>query len=149
MRLNAAAAAALMLVAAAAPAQAEERRLALPGFDRIRLSGPVTATVASGRGTSIRGRIGLIRKGTGLVVGEAVLAGSLPPLDVEGLLATQSRHRIDPETLAALGGRWNVPWVLEGAAPWKTPVPYVHPRGAVTWVMLRETACPMLENQIT
>lgn len=102
-----------------------------------------------GRGTSIRGRIGLIRKGTGLVVGEAVLAGSLPPLDVEGMLATQSRHRIDPETLAALGGRWNVPWVLEGAMEWKAPVPYVHPRGAVTWVVLRQDACALKENAIT
>lgn len=53
MRLIATTAIGLALIVPTMPAHADERRLPLPGFDRMRLSGPVTATVTAGRGTSI------------------------------------------------------------------------------------------------
>lgn len=98
------------------------------------LSGRKTWEMRS-RATRVRGRIGLIRKGSGLVVGDAVLTGVLPPLTDAQLRAGAGSHMIPDETLDRLGGRWNVPWVLSDARAWGTPVPYDHPRGAVIWVL--------------
>ena len=89
------------------------------------------------RGTTIRGTIGLIRKGSGHIVGTAELVDSLPPLDAAGLAAHNDRHGIPPEQHArVLADGWVVPWVLRNAKRLDPPMPYVHPMGAVTWVVL-------------
>src|SRR5689334_2118634 len=60
-----------------------------------------------------RGRIALIRKGTGLVVGTAEIADSLPPLNATALATTRDRHRIPPGLDAeVLAAGWLNPWVL-------------------------------------
>lgn len=85
------------------------------------------------------GRVGLIRRGSGLVVGTAEVAGSGAPLDAASYAAAEPFHRIPPERQAgALAGRWTHPWLVSGARPLPRPVPYRHPRGAVIWVALSE-----------
>ena len=86
-----------------------------------------------------RGRVGLIRKGSGLVVGTAVLAASLAPLDSrEAYADAEPRHRIPPDRQGhAFDDGWRTPWVLESVRPLLTPVPYDHPNGAVIWVTLQ------------
>jgi hypothetical protein len=92
------------------------------------------------RGTTIRGTIGLIRKGSGLIVGLAELVDSLPPLDAAGLAASTDRHGIPPKQhVRVLADGWVVPWVLRGATPLASSIPYQHPMGAVTWVTLDRT----------
>jgi len=86
-----------------------------------------------------RGPFALIRGGSGLVVGTAALVDALAPLDRDGFDAAEDRHGIPaaarPQAFA-LG--WTVPWVVERSRPLARPVPYRHPRGAVTWVNLSE-----------
>ena len=86
-----------------------------------------------------RGRVGLIRKGSGLVVGTATLAASLPPLESrEAYADAELRHRIPPDRQGdAFDDGWRTPWVLESVRPLPTPVPYDHPNGAVIWVTLQ------------
>lgn len=91
--------------------------------------------------TRKRERIGLIRKGTGLVVGEGSLVGCLSPLTREELLATVEKHRIPAERI--LSGEvenWCHPWVLEDVVRYATPIPYRHRSGAVIWVRLNDTS---------
>src|SRR5688500_3409173 len=70
-----------------------------------------------------RGPIGLIRQGTGQVVGAASVAGCLPPLSLGELAGTFEKHRIPPgEQAAAFERGWRVPWVLEKAQALARPV---------------------------
>jgi hypothetical protein len=94
------------------------------------------------RPTKIRGRIGLIRKGSGLIVGTAELIDCLPALEAAGIAATR-RHGVPPDRHAnMLASGWLVPWVLRKAEPLVPPIPYDHPSGAVTWVILPGRAYP-------
>jgi hypothetical protein len=93
------------------------------------------------KATDIRGRIGLIRKGSGLVVGTVELVDSLPALNAVDLAAHERRHGVSLERQAhMLAGGWVVPWVLRGARAFLPPIRYVHPPGAVIWVTLNVAA---------
>jgi hypothetical protein len=84
-----------------------------------------------------RGRIGLIRKGTGLVVGTAEIVDSLPPLDAAGLAATRDRHRIPAELdVQVLAARWVHPWVLHNVRRLPHPVRAGQKPGQVIWLQL-------------
>lgn len=87
--------------------------------------------------TNIRGLIGLIRKGSGLVVGIAELVDCFPALNAASLADHREQHGVPPNQQAQmLAGGWVVPWVLRGAKPLTPPIRYVHPPGAVIWVTL-------------
>jgi hypothetical protein len=98
------------------------------------LSGKKTWELRS-RDTRVRGRIALIRKGSGTVVGVADLTATLPNLSRSDLKTNVAKHQV-PQREIGLDFRWNVAWVLEGARPLREPVPYQHPPGAVIWVNL-------------
>ncbi|MEO7068579.1 MAG: hypothetical protein ABI114_16835 [Rhodanobacter sp.] len=85
--------------------------------------------------TAVRGRIALIRKGSGMVVGTASVVDSIGPLDMIACRAHRNKHAIPSHQDDALL-RWNHAWVLEGARPLVRPVAYYHPNGAVIWVNL-------------
>ena len=90
-----------------------------------------------GRRTSVRGRVYLARQGSGLLVATASVEGCGEPLDHEGMLATRAMHGIPPDKVdGAVAAGWVVPWHLSGILPLPEPLPYRHPRGAVTWVRL-------------
>lgn len=106
------------------------------------------------RPTSVRGWFGLIRKGSGTVVGRARLVECGKALDKAEMIANIEHHRI-PEEMVRRGevAKWVVPWKLADVIPLPHPVPYVHKAGAVTWVTLtpdvgRQVA-PYLERQTT
>ena len=108
---------------------------------------PWISTILSGDKTwemrktvcNIRGRVGLIRKGSGLVVGTAVLSASLPPIEsLKAYAAAEAHHRIPPDRQGrAFNDGWRTPWVLEDVRRLPTPVRYEHPNGAVIWVTLQ------------
>lgn len=52
----------------------------------------------------------------------------------------RSHHRIPlnhPDWLSIVR-KWRYPWVLANARRYDTPIPYNHPKGAVTWVKLAD-----------
>lgn len=95
----------------------------------------------------IRGRIGLIRKGSGQVVGVAEVTDSRPPIpDLAAYAKAEPFHRIPPpRQKKAFEDGWRTPWVLANARPLSRPVPYTHPSGAVVWVNLDETVAAQVQ----
>ena len=87
--------------------------------------------------TSKRGWFGLIRKGSGQVVGVARLADCGKSLSRSEMLAPINHHRI-PAAMINSGkvDKWHVPWKLADVQVLAKPVSYVHKRGAVIWVDL-------------
>jgi hypothetical protein len=108
------------------------------------LSGKKTWELRS-RDTRVRGRIALIRKGSGTVIGIADLTGTLPKLSRSDLIANVAKHRV-PQHEIGVDFRWNMAWVLEGAQPLREPVPYRHPPGAVIWVNLPPEVAAAVER---
>ena len=108
--------------------------IAQPWIELI-LSGVKTWEMRS-KATSIRGHIALIEKGTGLIVGTTTLdhcGGKFT--NAEQLDKFKQFHHVDyishPELI-----KWAYPWVLKQTVRLDVPIPYKHPRGAVTWVKL-------------
>jgi len=83
------------------------------------------------RPTNIRGRIGLIEAGTGLIVGETILVDCYPAIGPIQALLTISHHQVDDLDLLK---KWKYPWIFYCAKRYETPIPYRHPKGAVIWV---------------
>lgn len=97
----------------------------------------------------IRGTIGLIRKGTGLVCGVVDLVDCLPALSTEEMIANAAKHQI-PEHMISDGevDKWRIPWVLENPISFLTPVPYDHPNGAVKWVTFAEHVSSQIAKRL-
>lgn len=87
--------------------------------------------------TSVRGWFGLIRKGSGTVVGLARLVECGRVLDQAEMIANFDHHRIPAEMIRrGEVAKWVVPWKLADVVPLPRSVPYEHKAGAVTWVTL-------------
>ena len=84
------------------------------------------------RPTKIRGLIGLIRKSSGLIIGQCELIDS-PIISMEDLVTFTNFHCIEDITLLT---KWRFPWILKDAKLYDIPIPYKHPLGAVIWVKL-------------
>lgn len=88
-----------------------------------------------GSATSLRGRIALIRGGSGLVVGTISLV-DCHRLSRDEYLQGEAYHRIPTSQTEALPYKHPYAWVMTDPEPFKDPIPYQHPRGAVIWVNL-------------
>lgn len=91
-----------------------------------------------GRATRVRGRIALIRKGSGTVVGHCNVVGVVGPLSRAELLSSTRRHRVESRELPGVVARYRkaYAWVLANPRRLKRPARYRHPSGAVIWVNL-------------
>jgi hypothetical protein len=106
-----------------------------PWIDMI-LDGAKTWELRTQR-TTVRGEIALIRKGTGQIEGVAHLVDSLPQLDPRGLAESVQFHGVLPSEQAnVISNGWLFPWLIVNTRRLSSPVPYLHPSGAVTWVKL-------------
>jgi hypothetical protein len=95
-----------------------------------------------------RGIVGLIKKGSGHVVGVAQLVDSLPPLTARNYAENEPFHRVTPaEQSGAIERKWVHPWVLAQVRRLSRPVPYKH-TGGVTWVNLGEDVTRRVLEQI-
>ena len=105
-----------------------------PWIDLI-LAGKKTWEIR-GAATSVRGRIGLIRSGSGEISGTADLVACEGPLDLAALRRHQRKHKVPIADLRGVLERYERPhaWVVEHARRLRRPVPYEHPSGAVIWV---------------
>ena len=83
--------------------------------------------------TDIRGKVGLIEKGTGMIVGEVDIVGCGRPLSGDELPITMDCHKVTDWKLLET---WRYPWFLENPLRYSTPISYNHPKGAVIWVRL-------------
>jgi hypothetical protein len=99
------------------------------------------------RNTQVRGRIGLIRKGSKTVIGVANLVDTLPKLPTSELRSSFANHRV-PKNEIDEDFKWNTAWVLRGARSLQEPVPYCHPAGAVIWVNLGPQVAAAIENRL-
>jgi hypothetical protein len=86
--------------------------------------------------TTKRGRIALIKKGSGLIVGLATITGVLGPFTDDEIATNFKHHRVPMHVI----GKWRFAWVLKDVLHLATPVPYVHNKGAVIWVNLDPAA---------
>lgn len=89
-----------------------------------------------GTGTQIRGRVGVIFSGTGMIQGSVEVVGSSLLLK-EDFEMFRKLHHISEE-FEDLPYREPHAWYLKDAIRFTEPIPYQHPQGAVIWVNLRE-----------
>lgn len=90
-----------------------------------------------GSNTKIRGKIALIKSGTGKIYGTAELVDT-KKLTFEEYQRSKSYHQI-PENITANAPYNNIhAWVLENPVLFDEPIPYEHPQGAVIWVNLSQ-----------
>jgi hypothetical protein len=99
------------------------------------------------RNTNVRGRIGLIRKGSKAVIGVADLVDTLPKLPPSELRGSFAKHRV-PESEIDEDFKWSTAWVLQRARSLHEPVPYRHPAGGVIWVNLDPKVAAVIEQQL-
>lgn len=86
-----------------------------------------------GSNTKIRGKIHLIKSGTGLIVGECELVDSFYA-DHDKMITNLSRHQLSYAQWLNLTYKSPHVWVMAEAIRYKEPIPYKHPQGAVIWV---------------
>ena len=100
------------------------------------------------RPTKIRGRIALIRAGSGVVEATAELVECLPALDRDQFSRTRTFHGVSPDLEdAVLESGWTTPWVLSGVRKLDMPIPYQHPSGAVVWVEVSAVVEESVDSQ--
>ncbi|WP_415913398.1 hypothetical protein [Neptuniibacter sp. QD37_11] len=92
------------------------------------------------RNTKVRGPIGLIEAGSGLIVGRTEIIDCLSFLAAKSLQDNKDRHQVDN---LALLEKWHTAWVLNNTLSFDSPIPYNHPRGAVTWVNIESYKIPI------
>jgi hypothetical protein len=112
--------------------------IASPFIERI-LAGTKTWEMRS-TATKQRGRVALVRKGSGLIVGTVDLTDSIGPFTTAEMLDSTDRHGIEPaRILSGLIDKWKHAWVLSNVITLQRPVSYQHPAGAVIWVSLTDS----------
>lgn len=89
-----------------------------------------------GSNTSKRGKIAIAKSGTSRAFGTAELIDSIP-LTKELWEANKNNHQVEI-TWEELLKVYKKPhaWIFkhDSATKYQTPIPYIHPRGAVIWV---------------
>lgn len=114
-----------------------------PFIDEI-LDGTKTWEIRS-KNTKKIGPVALIRSKSGTVVGTANLAKVVEITTSIGR-TNAKKMGMYPSEGADCEGLYS--WVLEDVVKFKTPVPYKHPSGAVTWVTLDESTTKRVTDEI-
>jgi len=86
-----------------------------------------------GSRTAIRGPIGLIRSGSGQIVGTCEVADVVGPLKLADLKKNARKTGSSAAEITRLRYAQTFAWVLKNAKPLKRPRSYKHPSGAVRW----------------
>lgn len=104
-------------------------------FVEMILDGKKTWEIRGSR-TTIRGQVGLIRSGSGEIVGTCEVVDCLGPLTADQYRKNAAKAGLT-QSEAKLGYyKKTFAWVLANPRRLKAPVPYHHPSGAVIWVKL-------------
>ena len=90
-----------------------------------------------GSRTAVRGKIGLIEKGSGKIMGTCEVVDVKGPLTLAELKRATRKHGVPVRELGEIELYKNTfAWVLDNAQRYAKPKPYKHPSGAVIWVNL-------------
>lgn len=90
-----------------------------------------------GSRTAVRGKIGLIEKGSGKIMGTCEVVDVKGPLTLAELKRSTSKHGVPARELDEIKLYKNTfAWVIDNAQRYAKPKPYKHPSGAVIWVNL-------------
>jgi hypothetical protein len=89
-----------------------------------------------GSNTKIRGTISLIKSGTGMIYGTAVLTKSFAI--TQTAFDQGERNHCIPDTYENTYKQRYV-WELSAPKLFDKPIPYTHPQGAVIWVNLKDS----------
>lgn len=99
-----------------------------------------------GTPTKIRGRIGLVKSGSGLILGECEIVGCDGPIDHSALLNSPNLSSEEREALRRDGRppylekgshtSKTYAWILSQPRVYREPVSYRHPSGAIIFVDL-------------
>lgn len=89
-----------------------------------------------GTGTQIRGRVGVIFSGSGMIQGSVEITGSSLLLK-EDFDMFKKYHHIQG-SFEELPYKEPHIWYLKDAVRFSEPIPYEHPQGAVIWVDLSQ-----------
>jgi hypothetical protein len=89
-----------------------------------------------GRNTRIRGKIALIRGGSGLIVGTCDLASVIGPLTLGQFRRNAPKAGLSASQIGSLPYKETYAWVLRNVSRLDTAQRYKHPSGAVIWVRL-------------
>lgn len=92
-----------------------------------------------GSNTKIRGRVALIKSGTGLIYGTVEIIDSIK-LTTDIIKETTEKHMLEGKNLDKICGLYKKPhaWVMQNPVLFDKPIPYIHPQGAVIWVNLKD-----------
>ena len=89
-----------------------------------------------GSRTNIRETVGLIRSGSGTVIGVCDVVDCIGPLTAGEYRKNARKAGTTPsEAIIGYYGK-TFAWVLKNPRNLKAPVPYKHPSGAIIWVQL-------------
>lgn len=102
------------------------------------------------RSTSVthRGLFGLIRKGSGQVVGISKLIDVSGPHNDSELENELRKHHVPKEIYGQADYKWRYAWHLADNKKLDSPVNYRHKNGAVTWVTLEGDAVMAISQQL-
>ena len=91
-----------------------------------------------GSATRKRGLIALIKGGSKHILGVCEILAVHGPLTFDEYSQTQNKHLTPPIELSSKGLPYpkTYAWELGNVIPFKSPVQYTHPKGAITWVTL-------------
>ena len=99
------------------------------------------------RSAKQRGWIGLIKKGSGHVVGVARMIGTDGPLSDQMMIDNSDKHHIPSDIfLTGKFSKHRYVWLMSDAVRLHRPVQYEHKSGAVTWVVLDKRVSDALAN---
>jgi hypothetical protein len=98
--------------------------------------------------TKHRGLFGLIRKGSGQVVGIANLINVSGKYSNDGLALNIAHHHVGPEIYENPDYKWRYAWEMADVKLLDEPVAYIHKNGAVTWVTLDTAAVENIARQV-
>ncbi|MBP3199270.1 MAG: ASCH domain-containing protein [Butyrivibrio sp.] len=93
-----------------------------------------------GSNTKIRGKIFLIKSGTGQIWGTAELVDSFK-VSIVDLKRNPLKHRIPIGAVSEIGYKQAYAWEMKNAKLFDKPIPYKHPKGAVIWVNIDDDFC--------
>jgi hypothetical protein len=111
-----------------------------PWIDMI-LDGKKTWEIR-GSNTKIRGKIYLIKSGTGMVFGTVDVVDCIPLCggnDIDVILKNKDKHHV---RLGSIPYKKPHAWVMDNPVRYEKPISYNHPQGAVIWVNIDEIYIP-------
>ena len=90
-----------------------------------------------GSNTKIRGKIYLIKSGTGMMFGECDLADSFP-VTFEIFIENKHKHRIPNNSGVFIQYKNPHVWVMQNPVRYPEPKPYEHKQGAIIWINIQD-----------